>query len=210
MPEQSAYPLSWPEGWPRTAPATRKPSPFLRPASYAARRHSMEESSRELANELSRLGASKVVLSTNVKIRIDGLPYSGQAQPADPGAAVYFERKGRPVTLACDKWNRVEDNVWAIAKHIEALRGQQRWGVGTLDQAFRGYTALPAVGESSASDWWKILGVPVNSNPDQVRFAYRVLVKKHHPDRGGDPEMFHRLQRAMERFEQMLKQPEAA
>lgn len=170
----------------------------------------MEESSRELANELSRLGASKVVLSTNVKIRIDGLPYSGQAQPADPGAAVYFERKGRPVTLACDKWNRVEDNVWAIAKHIEALRGQQRWGVGTLDQAFRGYTALPAVGESSASDWWKILGVPVNSNPDQVRFAYRVLVKKHHPDRGGDPEMFHRLQRAMERFEQMLKQPEAA
>lgn len=73
----------------------------------------------------------------------------------DRGAAVYFEMKGKPVSLACDKWNRVEDNIWAIAKHIEALRGQQRWGVGSIEQAFRGYTALPAIGESSASEWWK-------------------------------------------------------
>ena len=38
-----------------------------------------------------------------------------------------------------------------------------------------------------------------------MREAYRILVKKHHPDAGGDPEMFLRLQRAMERYEKQLK-----
>lgn len=161
----------------------------------------MEKATDFLIGELDRLGAKKAVLSTNVQRRLDGRPYSNQSQPRDPGAAVYFELKGKPVSLACDKWNRVEDNVWAIAKHIEALRGQQRWGVGSIEQAFRGYTALPAVGESSASEWWKTLGVPVNATAAQVKDAYRILVKKHHPDFGGDPEMFRRLTKAMELFE---------
>jgi hypothetical protein len=168
----------------------------------------MTESVDLLSAELRRLGASKEVLSTNVRRRLDGAPYSGQAQPDDTGAAVYFTLKGKPISLACDKWLRVEDNVWAIAKHIEALRAQDRWGVGSIEQAFRGYMALPAIGESSASDWWKTLGVPVNSTADQVREAYRILVKKHHPDRtGGNAELFHRVQRAMERFEKTQTEP---
>jgi DnaJ domain len=155
-----------------------------------------------LQGELNRLGATRVVLSTNTPRKINGEPYANQKQPADTGAAVYFEFKRKPVSLACDKWDRVEDNVQAIAKHIEALRGQERWGVGTMEQAFRGYQALPAVGESEASIWWQVLGVPVNATEEQVRQAYRILVKKFHPDTGGtDPERFHRVQRAMERFE---------
>jgi DnaJ domain len=199
MSEQQAYPLSWPDGWPRTK--FRSSSNFVRAAKYGASRHSMQESADFLIGELDLLGATKGVLSTNIKRRLDGVPYSGQAQPTDPGAALYFELKGKPVSLACDKWNRVEDNVWAIAKHIEALRGQNRWGVGSIEQAFRGYTALPAVGESEASSWWKTLGVAINATTDQVRAAYRILAKNHHPDNGGDVEMFRRLSAAMERFE---------
>jgi DnaJ domain len=201
MTEKSAYPLSWPEGWPRTP--FRKASNFLKPSRFGRREYSMEEACRFLQGELDRLGARNPILSTNVKRRLDGQPYSGSAQPNDPGAAVYFELKGKPVSLACDKWTRAEDNVHAIAKHIEALRGQQRWGVGSIEQAFRGYQALPAVGESEASNWWQVLGVSVNATEDQVRQAYRLLVKKFHPDAGGaDPERFHRVQRAMEKFEQ--------
>ncbi len=170
----------------------------------------MDYAAHFLAEELRRLKAAKEVLSTNVKRRVDGVPYSNQAQPNDPGVAVYFELKGKPVSLACDKWNRVEDNVWAIAKHIESLRGQERWGVGSIEQAFRGYMALPAPGESSASDWWKTLGVPINATPDQVRSAYRILAKKHHPDLGGDPEFFRRLQSAMEKFESVQRLQEVA
>ncbi len=199
MSEQTAFPLSWPEGWPRTK--FRKSSPFTRSISYGARKRSMDEARRGLATELSRLGARKEVLSTNVGLRIDGMPYSGQAQPADPGAAVYFELKGKPVSLACDKWDRVEDNIWAIVKHVESIRGQERWGVGSVEQAFRGYMALPAPGQSSALQWWKVLGVPINASASQVKEAHRVLVAKHHPDKGGDVEMFHRVQEAWRVFQ---------
>lgn len=165
----------------------------------------MEKACNFLMGELDRLGATKQMLSTNVVRRIDGRPYANQGQPSDPGVAVYFELKGKPVSMACDKWYRVEDNVWAIAKHIEALRGQARWGVGSVEQSFRGYMALPAIGESEASTWWKTLGVPINADPQIVRAAYRLLVRKHHPDVGGDPEMFRRLQAAMDRFEASLR-----
>jgi hypothetical protein len=165
----------------------------------------MEEATQFLGAELDRLQATKQVLSTNVKLRLDGRPYSGVAQPADPGAAVYFELKGKPVSLACDKWRRVEDNVWAIGKHVEAIRGQNRWGVGSVEQAFRGYMALPGIGESTASTWWQVLGVPINSTEEVVREAYRILVKRHHPDKGGDAEMFRRVMKAMEVFEQSIR-----
>jgi DnaJ-domain-containing protein 1 len=204
MSDQQSYPLSWPDGWPRTAPQGRENSRFT----HRSTRHSMDESCFFLQAEIDRLRGAKAILSTNVQRRLDGQPYSNRAQPSDPGAAVYFELKAKPISLACDKWLRVEDNIWAIAKHIEALRGQERWGVGSIDQAFRGYTALPAVGESEASTWWKTLGVPVNASQDQVKTAYRVLAKKHHPDFGGDRELFLRLQRAMERFEDSLKRSE--
>lgn len=161
----------------------------------------MDEAVRGLSDELRLLRASKEVLSSNVKLRLDGQPYSNQGQPLDPGAAVYFELKGKAVSLACDKWLRVECNIWAMVKHIEALRGQQRWGVGTIDQAFRGYTALPAIGQAGGIKWWETLGVSINASADQVKEAYRLLIKKHHPDAGGEAELFHRIQEAWHLFE---------
>lgn len=161
----------------------------------------MDEVRRELANEVDRLGARNSILSTNVRLRLDGLPYSNQSQPDDRGAAVYFELKGKPVSLACDRWDRVEDNIWAIVKHIEALRGQDRWGVGNIEQAFRGYLALPE--RSSGSSWWEVLGVPVNASEDQVKEAYRWLARKHHPDAGGDTDTFCRIQEAFRQARQI-------
>ena len=183
MSNQTRYPLCWPEGWPRTVGHMRHDSPFIRPVRFSARGRSMDEATRGLAYELRLLRAAKEVLSTNVKLRLDGAPYSNQAQPSDPGAAVYFELKGKSVSLACDKWRRVECNIWAMVKHIEALRGQQRWGVGTIDQAFRGYTALPAIGQAGGIKWWETLGVPINSTADQVKDAHRILLKKTSPGR---------------------------
>ena len=207
MSERQAYPLSWPEGRPRTAPFDRRRANFgTKGISGGLQRKSMADACAFLTNELKLLKAAKEILSTNVRRRLDGQPYSDRAQPADPGAAVYFELQGKPISLPCDKWDRVEDNVYAIAKHIEALRGQRRWGVGSIEQAFRGYAALPGIGESSASEWWKVLGVPINATEDQVRQAYRILVKKHHPDFGGDAEMFRRLTKAMELFEMQQRQ----
>src|SRR5687768_11454805 len=126
--QKKAYPLCWPDGWPKTPPGQRWSSPF--------HKHSMERAAQELETEINRLGGKNAILSCNLARRLDGLPKSNQSQPPDPGAAVYFTLKGKRVSLACDKWGRVECNTWAIYKHIEALRGQERWGVGSIEQAF--------------------------------------------------------------------------
>jgi hypothetical protein len=71
--------------------------------------------------ELDRLGAKNPVLSTNVSLRLDGRPRSDE-NPADPGAAVYFQLSGKATVLACDRYVDVADNIAAIAAHIDALR----------------------------------------------------------------------------------------
>lgn len=145
----------------------------------------MEGASQQVIGELSRMRASSIVISTNVKLRRDGFPLSNQGQPDDPGAAVYFRLKNKPAVLACDSWRKVEHNLWAIAKHIEALRGQERWGVGSIEQAFAGYLRLPAPGESGAPVWYAVLGCSADATFVEARIAYIETAKAAHPDAPG-------------------------
>jgi hypothetical protein len=97
----------------------------------------------------------------------------------------------QPRVLACDKWNSAADNMAAIAAHIEAIRAQERYGVGTLDQAFAGYAALPP---DTAANWRAVFGFAADSTPtlDQVDAAYKATARQKHPDVGGtDIEMAH-------------------
>jgi len=137
-------------------------------------------------DELRRMGATLPLISSNLRPRLDGMPYASQAQPQDTGVAVYFKLKGQNRVLACDKWNRIEHNLWAIRKHIESLRGQARWGVGNMEQAFAGYTSLPE--KAGGVSWWEALGVTVNATADQISAAYREKAKTAHPDTGGSHE----------------------
>lgn len=188
MSTESAYPLTWPLGWARTK--YRRSAPFK--CTFAGAREGLSE-------ELARLGAVLPVLSTNVELRLDGLPYASRANPPDPGVAVYFTLKKKRIVLACDKWTFVEHNMRAIAKHIEAMRGQDRWGVGSLDQAFTGYAALPQ--EASQEPWWSVLGFPEEpargpSAEAIIDAQFRAKVKAAHPDHGGTVETFHRVKSA--------------
>ena len=198
MSEIQRYPLSWPVGWKRTPRHQRQRAAFsagsTRTVSLSDGQTRTERTSRSLtvadalkrlSAELSRLGATREVLSTNVVLRIDGLPRSGQPEPDDPGAAAYFELKKKPIALACDKWNRVADNIAAIAQHIDALRRIDRYGVGSLEQAFAGYAALPA---NTAANWRDVFGFPGDGPPppwSAVEERFRQMAKTAHPDAGG-------------------------
>jgi curved DNA-binding protein len=52
-------------------------------------------------------------------------------------------------------------------------------------------------------NYYNILGVDRTADQNQIKNAYRELVKKHHPDRGGDSEQFKRINEAYE----ILKDP---
>lgn len=179
-----SFPLCWPTEWKRTG--TRKRSQF---------KTSFERARKQLFNELKLLGIGdwNVILSTNIPLRRDGMPYAGQANPKDPGVAVYFKHKNRPMVFACDNYIDVTDNLYAITKTIEALRGIQRWGASDmLERSFTGFTALPPA-QSQAKQWWEILGVSQKATADEIGKAWRTLAQYHHPDKGGTHEMMAKI-----------------
>ncbi len=204
------YPLSWPTGWKRTPPAERQRANFgkSKVEAYVERHYdgrppetrtrtrkaplSSADAAARLENELERLGVTDAKLSTSQKLRLDGTPRSDLSEPADVGAAVYFTLNGKPRCLACDRWTRVADNIAAIAQHIDALRRIERYGVGTMEQAFAGYAALPATGE----DWPIVLGVAPTATAAEIVAAHRRLAAEHHPDKGGRSEDMARINHA--------------
>ena len=152
----------------------------------------MTEATKALLSEVDKLLAtSKVVLSTNVPVRLDGFPRASEAKPRDPGAALYFNRNKQRICLPCDSWDRVEDNIYAIAMHISAMRGMERWGVGTVEQAFAGYKAL-----SAGEDWLDVLECRRDATKEVVDAQYKARIKTAHPDAGGDHEAMTRLNMA--------------
>jgi len=173
----AAFPLAWPIGWARKGGA--------RPRARFGRGYGTDMTSARnaLLAELRRLNAKEIIVSTNLPLRQDGLPRSDARDPGDPGVAIYFRLKAEPRVLACDKWDRVADNLMAIAKHVEAVRGQVRWGVGSLEQAFGGYLALTAMG--AKQPWWEVLAIDPNAPLVEIEAKRLELLKVHHPDRGG-------------------------
>ncbi len=139
-----------------------------------------------------------VVISSNLQLRLDGLPRSGQAQPADPGVAVYWRDGGQDRCMAIDLYTKVEQNIAALAATIDAMRAIERHGgAAILDRAFTGFTALPApIVAGMARPWWEVLGVPRDSTREQITEAYRRLASAAHPDKGGTAERMAEINRA--------------
>lgn len=166
-----AYPLAWPAGW----KLTRYPRRSRFRVTFGAARD-------ELVREIKRLRGSYIVLSTNVPLRRDGLPYASFREPEKPGVAVYFMRDGRQMVFACDKWDRVQDNIRAISKTIAAIRGMEAWGASEMmERTFKAFEELPA-----PKTCWDILNVKPGSSPEDITRAYHTAAMKAHPDHGGN------------------------
>lgn len=182
-----AYPLAWPEGWPRT-PANERQNGWVKfkrqvdngryrsgkPWSFAAARDALLE-------EIGRQGAMTCVISSNFTLDRRFLAVEGKRRPEDEGVAIYFQRNGRPIVMACDRFHDAEGNMRSLALALEALRQLERHGGGVmLERAYEGFAALPA-----PKRWWEVLGVAADANPQQIQAAYRERARKAHPDTGG-------------------------
>jgi hypothetical protein len=181
----AAYPLSWPEGWPRAK--HRKVSPY---------KVSTDSALESLLGDLRLMGARNVIVSSNVPLRRDGTMYRGdhsESAMPDPGVALYWDdRQGNPRVIACDVWRTVRENVRALGMAIEYLRGLERCGASSiLERAFAGFARLPA-----AADCWSVLGFSGRVARHEVDARYRELARKHHPDRGGDHQQMARINAA--------------
>lgn len=184
-----AYPVDWPQGRGKTR--SRKEARWR----DGGRRILFDRAVgrlREQVELMTKPGQPyrmrEMTLSTNFELRLDGRPRRDRGTPSDPSVAFFFELDGEPHVLACDQWDTVPDNIAAIAAHIDALRGQERWGVADMKQAFAGHVALPA-----PEQWFQILQVSQSASVDEIQAAFRRLARTAHSDAGGTDAAMTRL-----------------
>jgi hypothetical protein len=209
-----AYPLTWPEGWKRTTSSDRTRARFGKQSRAKVgggweygRQLTINDAVVRLRDELKRMGINDddLVISTDVKLRLDGLPRSDQREPTDPGAAVYWTDAAMPNSpprcMAIDRYSRVADNLAAIAATLDAMRAIERHGgAEILNRAFTGFTAI---GHETVDGWWETLQVSAHASTDEVRSAYRQKRSAFHPDRAessGDADRFIAVQKAWAAF----------
>ena len=174
----TAYPLQWPKGWPKTE--VKQDSRF---------RQTLSAALNKLKRECQFLGGKELVLSSNYTL--------GNEHPKESGVVAYFNLDQKPIAIPCDRWRAVEDNVYAIAMTIEAMRGMERWGAKHMITAmFSGFKALPQ--KAGGKDPRTVLGFGDTETltEDAITAAYKLKAKVAHPDVGGTAEAWAELREA--------------
>lgn len=148
---KEAYPLHWPDGWPRTRPEHRRGNNTWKKTFGVYR--------DDLISEVERLKAVTLIISTNVPLTLKGIPREGY-NPPDPGVAVYFTRETRddftwqdvlelPGTPSLD---RIDQRFRELSKHyhpdvsasgdiaifqrlVKARDQGRNWALGKRDEA---------------------------------------------------------------------------
>lgn len=199
----TAFPLTWPAGWPRTHFPRRwrggKGLTFARCRDV-------------LLKELRLLGARNVVLSTNYELGVrTNLPLSSKRVPEDKGIAVYFTLKGKALCMACDRYSSAEGNIRSLTLAIAGMRALERHGGGfMMERAFAGFEALPPPSSTQAPPrrtCWQVLGInnPSLADAYTVSKSYRNRAKELHPDQpGGSQEAMTELNAARDEAMRIL------
>jgi len=228
-----AYPLQWPPGWRRTEKGARTTARFskqerqTRTAGDGTRSSWTQNKPLTIADAVKRVrevltlmgvGDDDLVISSNLALRLDGMPRSAQAEPADPGVAVYWRDRGATLSMAIDRYDRVADNLAAVAATLDGMRVIERHGgAEILDRAYQGFTALPS---PDSTPWFVEFGFDSRETVmsmaqhdageemrpvkdvlfDIVKRAYQRRRRETHPDGGGTDYEFQRTERAWEQF----------
>lgn len=167
----------------------------------------------ELQNEADQLTDSQ--WQTEIVIELDVTEsditvhdrLNARARPATSRVAVSFESLHGPLRYECGTFDEWRDNVRGVTLGLRALRAVARYGIGSRGEQYTGWKALGtgiALGPSSMTEReaLQLLGAEggllygpgtTAVTDDDVTVAYRRAAKRHHPDAGGDAEMFKRL-----------------
>lgn len=149
----------------------------------------------ELVNyELYRLDADAVAISLALgdeDIWRDGWPRKN-SKPAHPGVILEFDTPDGWQIHYCDYWDRWESNVHDIALLLQDLRAVGRRH-SARGQQYQGFRKEIGDGNSAGSS-------RANAASDLLESygGLREALKATHPDRGGDPGEFRRVQEARE------------
>ena len=120
----------------------------------------------------------------------------------DPGVAVYFTLRKRPLVMARDAFASVAGNLRSLTMAIEAMRTLERHGGSNMmERAFTGFVAI------APPDWHKpwreVFGVKPDWSGD-IASLYRDKARNRHPDAGGSDQLMAELNVAYEEAKREL------
>lgn len=162
---------------------------------------------RLLLGETEKISASQVILQIDVMerdIRVDGW-IRGNARPFSPRVAITIERYHEDTLgFHCDTYADWQDNVYAIAMTLKALRAIDRYGVTSAGEQYTGWKALTD-GTMSREDAAELLArmsdhsthqsLLADSESERQR-AFKAARIAAHPDAGGSHEVFVKVEEA--------------
>lgn len=194
--------------WPGTFTSDRRSAPF---------KAGWSSTIDILDRELFCLQAKNAVLQLAMResdFRRDGAP-KASARADHPGVILSLDSHYGPLSYPCDRFLTWQDNLRAIALALEALRKVDRYGVTKHGEQYTGWKQLDGrptpqpmtVGQAAAflaeatgdpeANGGDMLWEPGRAHGPSVDRAYRIAVKRLHPDTpGGSTEEFQRLQEA--------------
>jgi len=198
-----AFPLAWPEGWKRHSGYRDSDSRFRRRYSGSTGGDlTVAKTRNQLLDELRQLGASDVIVSSNIPIKRDGTMYGDQRRVSDPGVAVYFKFKKRPMVMARDQFQTVAGNLRSLTLAIDAMRQLARHGGDMMmERAFTGFVSIAP--PTWKKPWREVFGVKPDWKGD-IKALFKEKAMNRHPDAGGNDSLMAELNVAYEEAKQEL------
>lgn len=187
--------------WPGVPAAAHKQRRSLFSSSYS-------KTLELLDGEMTKIRAKDILIQTYMtrdQIRNDGWPRAGINKPKSPGVILTFRREGKTVSMPCDRFDRWEDNLRAIALSLAVLRSVDRYGVTQSGEQYRGWESLPAPDKNtpSRSDaaeiiarWSGIKAYLIIADGSTCRDAVNEAMRRTHPDKGGSADDFRLVREA--------------
>ncbi len=192
MSQITRSPLCWPAWSARTKEDDRRSANFSKQGEkkWEKKSLSIADARARVTSQLSmftkagrsfRCHPDSVIISSDLELRLDGMPRSDRKKPADPGVAVYFVLDDVQRCIPCDTYTRIEDNMAAVAATIEALRAIERHGSQMFETAFSGFDALPAPDHVVGRNWRDVLDY-YGDDIFEAQLEYQRMRKATHPD----------------------------
>ncbi len=126
------------------------------------------------------------------------------------GVTVSYLRKGQWQTVYCGH-SDYADNMRSIFHFLDRVRIAEKTGIAyqglsstkDLVTTTTGSTNGNTEAKENFEDACDVLGVEPASSWEEIDRVYKVKVQYAHPDKGGDPEKFKRIQKAYEYIKQV-------
>lgn len=145
---------------------------------------------RQITLEMDRWGIKE--WSSNYP---NGAERNGFSQDENSRTVIFtYKLRGKNVTLRMGSQARATDNLRVIYLAIKSMRLNEKRGIGeVMEQAYKQLAAPEGI-----IDPYQVLGLSQGLPMGVYEAMYKDLAKKAHPDAGGTPEQFKKLNEAIE------------